>query len=61
MIKILTAILFSVAIEVDEQGKILNTPKQFEQFKGLPFSTLENVLNKNRKQFKSLKIVDVEE
>jgi bifunctional DNase/RNase len=61
MIKILTATLFSASIEVDEQNKIINASKGFENFKGLPFSTLENILNRNHKQYQSLRIIDVED
>jgi hypothetical protein len=59
MLKVITATLFTAAIEIDEQGKILNTPKSFSNFKGLPFSTLEAVLNKNTRKIQSLKIEDV--
>lgn len=57
MLKVITATLFTAAIEIDEQGKILNTPKSFSNFKGLSFSTLETVLKKQK--YHSLKIEDV--
>lgn len=59
MIKIITATLFRTAVEVDSQGKIINTPRRFVNFKGLPFSILEGVLNKQK--YQSLKIINMEE
>jgi hypothetical protein len=58
-IKIITAKAFSVALDVDEQGKILNAPKGFSQFINMPLSFLEGVLKKNK--FQSLTIEDVNE
>ena len=59
MIRLITAKAFSAAIDVDEQGKILNAPKIFSQFINMPLSILEGVLKKNK--FQSFTIEDVEE
>ena len=59
MIKVITAKAFSVAVDVDEQGKILNAPKGFSNFINMPLSTLEGVLKRNK--FQSLTIEDVQE
>jgi len=59
MIKIITAKAFSMAIDVDEQGKILNAPKGLTQFINMPLSVLEGVLKRNK--FQSLTIETVEE
>jgi hypothetical protein len=59
MIKIITAKAFSMAIDVDEQGKILNAPKGLTQFINMPLSVLEGVLKRNK--FQSLIIETVEE
>jgi hypothetical protein len=59
MIKIIKAIAFQGAVEVDEQGKITNAPKIFSQFINMPLSILENTLKKNK--FHSLTIEDVQE
>jgi hypothetical protein len=58
-IKIVTAKLFSAAIEIDEQGKIVNAPKHFKKFINLPFNILEDTLRKQK--YQSLKIEDAEE
>ena len=59
MIRLITAKAFSAAIDVDEQGKILNAPKIFSQFINMPLSILEGVLKKNK--FQSITIENVEE
>jgi len=59
MFKILTATAFSVAVEVDDSGKIINAPKIFSQFINHPLSILEGVLRKQK--FQKLTIVDAEE
>ena len=59
MIKIITAKAFSMAIDVDEQGKILNAPKELTQFINMPLSVLEGVLKRNK--FQSLTIETAEE
>ena len=59
MIKIVTATAFSASIEVDEQGKIINGPRNFKNFIGQPFVILEQVLRKNK--FQSITVEDVEE
>lgn len=59
MIKILTTKAFSAAIDVDEQGKILNAPKNFQKFIGQPFAFLEQVIRRNK--FQSLTIEDTQE
>jgi len=56
-IKIVTATLFRAAIEVDDQGKILRTPKVLSNFLNLPLSLLEASLKKQK--FQSFKIEDV--
>jgi hypothetical protein len=57
MIKIVEATLFRVAIEVDEQGKIIRTPKGLSNFLNQPLSLLEESLKKQK--FQSFKIEDV--
>ena len=59
MIKIVTAKAFSIAIDVDEQGKIITAPKKFSQFINMPLSILEGVLKKNK--FQSIIIENMEE
>ena len=59
MIKIITAKAFSAAIEVDDTGKIISSPKIFSNFINHPLSTLETVLKKQK--FQSLTIENVEE
>jgi hypothetical protein len=59
MIKNITGILFSSAIEVDNSDKIINTPKKFSNFIGQPFSILEQQLRKQK--YHSLIITNVEE
>jgi len=59
MIKIITAKAFSMAIDVDEQGKILNAPKGLTQFINMPLLVLEGVLKRNK--FQSLTIETAEE
>ena len=59
MIKIITAKAFTVAIDVDDAGKIINTPPAFSKFKNLPLTILEDVLKRNR--FQSLTIETAEE
>jgi hypothetical protein len=58
-LRIITAKAFSVAIDVDEQGKIINAPKGFSKFINMPLSVLEGVLKKNK--FQSIQIENVEE
>jgi len=59
MIKIVTATLFRAAIEVDEQNKIIRTPKGLSNFLNQPLSLLEASLKKQK--FQSFKIEDVTE
>jgi len=59
MIKIVKAIAFQVAIEVDSDNKIINAPKIFSNFINKSLSTLEVALKKNK--FHSLTIEDVQE
>jgi phosphorylcholine metabolism protein LicD len=63
MIKIVEATLFRAAIEVDNQGKIIRTPKGLSNFLNQPFSLLEKSLKeaKRDEKFQSFKIKDVEE
>ena len=58
MIKIITIQPFTVAIEVDSQGKIINVPKKLSNFLNLPFSILEESLKKQKQQYR---IIEVEE
>jgi hypothetical protein len=57
MIKIVEATLFRAAIEVDDQGKIIRTPKGLSNFLNQPLSLLEESLKKQK--FQSFKIEDV--
>jgi len=59
MIKLISAKAFCVAIDVDEEGRILNTPIEFSKFINLNISVLEGVLKRNK--FQKLTIEDVEE
>jgi hypothetical protein len=59
MIKNITAILFSSAIEVDDNGIIIKTSKGFGNFLNKPFSLLEQSLRKQK--YQSLKIEDIDE
>jgi len=59
VIKLITVTLFSSAIEVDEQGKIINTPLKFKNFLNKQFSFFEEVLKKQK--YYSLKIQEVNE
>jgi len=58
MIKIITIQPFTVAIEVDSQGKIINVPKKLSNFLNLPFFILEESLKKQKQQYR---IIEVEE
>jgi hypothetical protein len=58
MIKIVEAIFFRAAIEVDNQNKIINAPKKLSNFLNQPLSLLEESLKKQKYQFR---IEDVEE
>jgi hypothetical protein len=58
-IKIVTATAFSAAIEVDEQNKIVRTPRGLSNFLNLPLSILEATLRKNKFQY--FKIEDTNE
>ncbi len=59
MIKNITAILFSTAIEVNDAGIIVKTSKRFGNFLNKPFFLLEQTLRKQK--YQSLKIEDVDE
>ena len=59
MIKIITAKAFSAAIEVDDTGKIISSPKIFHQSFGWNINQLMEALRKNK--FQSLTIENVEE
>lgn len=59
MIKIVSAQLFTAAIEVDDSGKIVRTSKGLSNFLNQPLSLLEESLKKQK--FQSFKIEDVEE
>ena len=59
MIKLISATAFCAAIEVDEQNKIVRTPKGLSNFLNQSLSTLETALRKNK--FQSFKIENVEE
>jgi len=58
MIKIITLTPFQAAIEVDEQGKIINAPKKLSNFLNLPFSILEESLKKHKQNFKITEVVE---
>jgi len=58
-IKIVRAVAFSVAINVDDKNIITNAPKIFEDFINCPLSLLEERLKKEK--FQSLTIEDVYE
>jgi len=58
MIKIISIHPFTAAVEVDNQGKIINAPKKLSNFLNLPFSILEESLKKQKQHFK---IENVEE
>lgn len=58
MIKIIQIQPFQAAIEVDNQGKIINAPKKLSNFLNLPFSILEESLKRQKQYFK---IEEVEE
>ena len=58
MIKLITATLYSSAIEVNDSGIIIKTSKGFGNFLNKPFSLLEQSLRKQK--YQSLKIEDVE-
>lgn len=57
--KLITAIAFSAVVEVDDNGKIISTPRGLANFINLPLTTLEKSLRKNK--FQSFKIENVEE
>lgn len=58
MIKIIQIQPFTAAIEIDEQGKIIRTPKKLSNFLNLPFSILEESLKKQKQYFR---VEEVEE
>lgn len=58
MIKIITLKPFQAAIEVDNQGKIINAPKKLSNFLNLPFSILEESLKRQKLHYQ---IMEVEE
>jgi hypothetical protein len=57
-LRIITAKAFSAAITTDDADKIINAPKNFQNFIGQPFYVLEQVIRKNK--FQSITIEDVE-
>ncbi len=59
MLKIITATLFTAAIEVDEQGKIIKAPKRFENC--INHTLIELELALRREKFQRYSIQDVEE
>jgi hypothetical protein len=59
MYKIITATAFCAAIEVDNSGKIISTPRALSNFLNLPLTQLETSLKKSK--FQSFKIENVEE
>jgi hypothetical protein len=58
MIKIITLQPFQAAIEVDEQNKIIRTPKKLSNFLNIPFSILEESLKRQKQHYR---ITEVEE
>lgn len=58
MIKIITIQPFTAAIEVDNQGKIINAPKNLSNFLNLSFSILEESLKKHKQHFKVEDVID---
>lgn len=52
MLKVITATLFTAAVEVDSQNKIINAPKKLSNFLNLPFSILEESLKRQKYHFK---------
>lgn len=58
MIKIIRVQPFIAAIEVDEQNKIIRTPKRLSNFLNLPLSILEESLKRQKQNYR---IEEVEE
>lgn len=60
MIKIITIQPFVAAVEVDDQGKIVNAPKKLSNFLNLPFSILEESLKRQKQTFKVTEAEDAQ-
>jgi hypothetical protein len=57
--KIIYVQSFFGAIEIDESGKIINTPRHLSKFINSPLSVLEEILKKQKQSFQIKDVEDV--